>query len=66
MSEANWDSTDDIEAPIDDAVEQHHPLPGEAGEPGKREDFDLPAEADEADAAEQHMEVPEDDENGYR
>jgi hypothetical protein len=67
MSEANWDSSEDIEAPVEDAVEQHQPLPGGTGEPERREDFDLPAEADEADAAEQHMEVPgDDDEDGYR
>jgi hypothetical protein len=66
MSEVNWDSSEDIEAPVEDAVEQHHPLPGESDEPGAAEDFDLPAEADEADAAEQHREVAEDDEDSYR
>ncbi|MFI5065572.1 MAG: hypothetical protein ACHP9Z_16575 [Streptosporangiales bacterium] len=67
MSEVNWDSSEDIEAPIEDAVEQHKPLPGESEEPEAAGDFDLPDEADEADAAEQHMEVGgDDDEDGYR
>ncbi len=64
---SNWDSSEDIEAPVEDAVEQHQPVPGEPDAPERPEDFDLPGEADEADAAEQHMEVAEDeDEDGYR
>ena len=67
MSEVNWDSSEDIEAPVEDAVEQHKPLPGESEEPEAAGDFELPDEADEADAAEQHMEVAGgDDEDGYR
>ncbi len=64
MSDVSWDPSEDIEAPTADAVEQHQPLPGEDDEPAE-EPFELPAEADEADAAEQHVEVT-DDEDGYR
>jgi len=46
MSEVNWDSSEDIEVPVEDAVEQHRPLPGESDEPEAAGDFDLPAEAD--------------------
>ena len=61
MSDANWESSEDIEAPTADAVEQHQPLPGA----DDSEQFELPDEADEADAAEQHVEVS-DDEDNYR
>ena len=54
MSDVSWDSSEDIEAPTDDAVEQHQPLAGEDDEPAEPEQFELPDEADEADAAEQH------------
>ena len=64
MGDVSWDSSEDIEAPTADAVEQHQPLPGESDEP-ELPDFELPDEADEADAAEQHMEV-DDDEDDYR
>ncbi len=67
MSDVSWESSEDIEAPTDDAVEQHQALPGEDEEPEEASDgFDLPAEANEADAAEQHREVTEDDEDSYR
>jgi hypothetical protein len=66
MSDVNWDSSEDIEAPTDDAVEQHQKLPGDSDRPEAPEDFDVPAEADEADAAEQHMEIEDDDEESYR
>jgi hypothetical protein len=67
MSELNWDSSEDIEAPTADAVEQRQPLPNEPDEPEAPENnFDLPAEADEADAAEQHREIHDDDEDSYR
>jgi hypothetical protein len=64
MNDASWDSSEDIEAPTADAVEQHQPLAGESDEP-ELPDFELPDEADEADTAEQHMEV-DDDEDSYR
>ncbi len=66
MSDVEWDSSDDIEAPTDDAVEQHQPLPGGSEQPEVPEDFDVPAEADEADAAEQHMGIEDNDEDSYR
>ncbi len=66
MSDVNWDSSEDIEAPVDDAVQQHQPLAGESDEPEAPGNFDLPAEADEADAAEQHIEIEGDDEDSYR
>jgi hypothetical protein len=66
MSETSWDSSEDIEAPTADAIEQHQPLPGEDDEPVQSDDFELPDEADEADAAEQHIEVETDDEDDYR
>ena len=67
MSEGNWDSSEDVEAPIEDAIEQRQPVPGGPDVPERPADFELPAEADEADAAEQHMEVAEDgDEESYR
>ena len=68
MSDVSWDSSEDIEAPTDDAVEQHQKLPGDSDpdQPETPEDFDVPAEADEADAAEQHMEIEGDDEESYR
>lgn len=65
MSETSWDSSQDIEAPTDDAIEQRQPLPGEDDEPAQSVGFELPDEADEADAAEQHLEV-ETDEDDYR
>ena len=64
MSEPSWDSSQDIEAPTADAVEQHQPLPGE-GEQAEPAPFELPDEADEADVAEQYLEVG-DDEDSYR
>ena len=66
MSDVSWESSEDIEAPTADAVEQHQSLPGEDdGEPTDSGQFELPDEADEADAAEQHQEVS-DDEDNYR
>lgn len=65
MSDGSWDSSEDIEAPTADAIEQHQPLPGEDDEPADSVPFELPDEADEADAAEQHLEVS-DDEDNYR
>jgi hypothetical protein len=67
VSDGSWESSEDIEAPTADAVEQHRPLPGgdDDGEPADSGQFELPDEADEADAAEQHVEVS-DDEDNYR
>ena len=65
MSDVSWDSSEDIEAPTDDAVEQRQPLPGEDDEPASDTAFRLPDEADEADAAEQYLEVSGDDDT-YR
>jgi hypothetical protein len=65
VSDVSWDSSEDIEAPTDDAVEQRQPLPGQDDEPAGATAFELPDEADEADAAEQHLEVS-DDEDTYR
>jgi hypothetical protein len=65
VSDVSWNSSEDIEAPTDDAVEQRQPLPGQDGEPAGATAFELPDEADEADAAEQHLEVS-DDEDTYR
>ena len=61
MSDASWDASGDMEAPTDDVVEQHQPLPGADDSPP----FELPDEADEADAAEQYLEVSDDDDT-YR
>ena len=65
MSDASWDASQDIEAPTDDVVEQHQPLPGQDDEPADSVPRELPGEADEADVAEQYLEVS-DDEDTYR
>jgi hypothetical protein len=65
LSDVNWDSSEDLEAPTDDAVEQHQPLPGQDDEPAGAVPFELPDEADVADAADQYLEVS-DDEDTYR
>ena len=65
MSDVSWDSSEDLEAPTDDAVEQHQPLPGADDEPADATAFELPDEADVADAADQYLEVS-DDEDTYR
>jgi hypothetical protein len=65
MSDVSWDSSEDLEAPTDDAVEQHQPLPGADDEPAGAVPFELPDEADVADAADQYLEVS-DDEDTYR
>jgi hypothetical protein len=65
MSDASWDASEDIEAPTDDVVEQHRPLPGQDDEPADSVPFELPDEADEADVAEQYLEVNDDDDT-YR
>jgi hypothetical protein len=66
MSDASWNASEDIEAPTDDVVEQHQPLPGQDDEPAGSVPFELPGEADEADAAEQYLEVSDDDDDTYR
>ena len=65
MSDASWDASEDIEAPTEDVVEQHQPLPGADDEPADSVPLELPDEADEADVAEQYLEVS-DDEDTYR
>ena len=65
MSDASWGASEDIEAPTDDVDEQHQPLPGQDDEPADSVPFELPDEADEADAAEQYLEVRDDDDT-YR
>jgi hypothetical protein len=65
VSDVGWDSSEDIEVPTDDAVEQRQPLPGQDDGPAGATAFELPDEADEADAAEQYLEVS-DDEDTYR
>jgi hypothetical protein len=65
MSDSSWDASEDIEAPTEDAIEQHQPLPGQDDEQADSIPFELPDEADVADAAEQYLEVS-DDEDTYR
>jgi hypothetical protein len=65
VSDGSWDSSEDIETPTDDAIEQHQPLAGAEDEPAGSVPFELPDEADEADAAEPYPEVSDDDDN-YR
>jgi hypothetical protein len=62
MSDVSQEPSEDLEAPIEDAIEQHQSLAGDAEEP-ELEDFELPDEADAADAVEQHEEVADDDED---
>jgi hypothetical protein len=69
MSDISPESIEDPEVPIEDAIEQREPLPGEDDEDQDEEpgDFELPDEADPADVAEQHQEVEVDeDEDTYR
>jgi hypothetical protein len=56
---------DDLEKPDADAAEQQIPVAGEPGEPAEEADGELPFDANEADAAEQHREVSL-DEDEYR
>ena len=65
MSDVSWDSSEDMEAPTEDAVEQRQPLPGQDDEPAGAVPRDLPDEADVADVAEQYLEVSDDDDT-YR
>ncbi len=68
MTNVSWDPNQDIEAPTDDVLEQHQLLHGEAGEEAGNQDFELPIEANEADAVEQHTEADteDEDEDDYR
>ncbi|MGO9220946.1 MAG: hypothetical protein ACLP5E_24780 [Streptosporangiaceae bacterium] len=68
MSDISPESIEDPEVPIEDAIEQHEPLPGENDEDGNEElrDFELPDEANPADAVEQHQEVGDGDGDTYR
>ena len=62
MSDVSREPSEDLEAPTEDAIEQHQTLAGDDEQP-ELEDFELPDEADEADVAEQHEEVADDDED---
>ena len=58
-------SENDLEKPAPDAAEQELPVDEEAGELGEDDPEELPFDANEADAAEQHREVRL-DEDEYR
>ena len=69
MSDISPESIEDPEVPIEDAIEQHEPLPGQDdGDQGEElEGFELPDEANPADVAEQHQDVQaSEDEDTYR
>ncbi len=70
MSDISPESIEDPEVPIEDAIEQHEPLPGEddEDEAGQLEDLEVPNEANPADVVEQHQEVEvgDEDEDTYR
>ncbi len=63
MSNVSWDPDQDIEAPTDDVLEQHQLLRGESDEEAADQGFELPIEANEADAVEQHTEAEDEDED---
>ena len=66
MSDVSREPSEDLEAPTEDAIEQHQTLAGDDEEP-ELEPFELPDEADAADAVEQHEAVADDeDEDAYR
>ena len=62
MTDVSREPSDDLEAPTEDAIEQHQTLAGDDEEP-ELEAFELPDEADVADAVEQHEEVADDEED---
>jgi hypothetical protein len=62
MSDESREPSEDLEAPTEDAIEQHQTLAGDDEQP-ELESFELSDEADEADVAEQHEEVADDDED---
>jgi len=68
MSDISPESIEDPEVPIEDAIEQHEPLPAEDEDEDKGvEDPELPDEANPADVAEQRQELqPDEDEDTYR
>ncbi len=58
-------SESDLEKPVPDAAEQQIPVQDEADGEGAEEPAEMPFDANEADAAEQHREVAL-DEDEYR
>ena len=67
LSPEALESLEDPEVPLEDAIEQHEPLPGEDDEDGEGldDDFELPDEANPADVVEQHQEAGVGDEETY-
>jgi hypothetical protein len=66
MTDVSREPSEDLEAPTEDAIEQHQTLAGDDEQP-ELEAFELPDAADAADAVEQHEEVADDeDEDPYR
>ena len=70
MSDISPEFIEDPEVPIEDAIEQREPLADDEDDEDQDEepgDFELPDEANPADVAEQHQEVPGGgDEDTYR
>jgi hypothetical protein len=68
MSDISPESIEDPEVPVEDAIEQHEPLPAEDEDHDEDvEDPELPDEANPADVAEQRQELqPDEDEDTYR
>jgi hypothetical protein len=62
VSDVSGEPSEDLEAPTEDAIEQHQTLAGDEEEP-ELEVFELPGDADVADAVEQHEAVADDDED---
>jgi hypothetical protein len=62
MTDVSREPSEDLEAPTEDAIEQHQTLAGDDEEP-ELEPFEVPDEADVADAVEQHEEVADDEED---
>lgn len=62
MSDVSREPSEDLEAPTEDAIEQHQTLAGDEEEP-ELEASELPGEANVADAVEQHEAVADDDED---
>jgi hypothetical protein len=65
MSDLSPESLEDPEVPVEDAIEQHEPLPGEDDKAGDEtpEAIELPDDANPADVVEQHQEAGADDED---
>jgi hypothetical protein len=68
VSDISPESIEDPEVPVEDAIEQHEPLPAEDEDHDRDvEDPELPDEANPADVAEQRQELqPDEDEDTYR